>query len=102
MGKLYISKGYTPTFASKSVGSLKKGPDGRERGFLVEGVLSAGFRGQTLGRGTRVEFAGDDVSDGAGAVDAVREGGEKQQTATVQGLAPGAGDAHVGDVAGRG
>lgn len=84
------------------MGSLKKGPDGRERGFLVEGVLSAGFRGQTLGRGTRVEFAGDDVSDGAGAVDAVREGGEKQQTATVQGLAPGAGDAHVGDVAGRG
>ena len=54
-----------------------------------DAVGKGGDAGVAAGRGGR-----------GGAADAVGEGGEEQEAAGGEGVAPGAGDAHVGEAAG--
>ena len=82
-----------------------EGVDGRGGG---EGLLAEGFGFAAL-YGVEDENAvgeGGDTGvaagrgDGGGTAEAVREGGEEQEAAGGEGIAPGAGNAHCGEAAG--
>ena len=76
---------------------------GGGEGLLAEGcgfAARCGVEyGDAVGMGGEVGVAGGG-GGGGGAADGVREGGEEQEAAGGEGVAPGVGDAHVGEAAG--